>query len=331
MYITGNVVLSDGAQPPERVIIERLCASFMVRFEGYTDSRGNFGIQLGQSQQLIPDASTSMFVEESQGFTTPTREPKETLKDIYYDCELRARLAGYTSSTLLLSGRRPLDPPQVGTLVLSPIAKVDGHTISATSAAAPKDARKALEKGLAEAKKAKYDKAEIELRRAVDLHPRYAEAWMELGKVYRMQLRVAAARTALAKAVAADPNFVAPYEQLYQIAFDEGKWQEVADLTQRTLSLNPYNFPDAYYFNGVAHYRLHNLDMAEVSLAQAIKADRFNNNPKTQYVMGLVMFEKNQLDEASKRLQIFAQLAPKDPQVPKARAIIDQIEKSRIR
>ena len=77
-----------------------------------------------------------------------------------------------------------MDNPNVGTLVIFPLTKDSGLSVSATSASAPKDARKALEKGVSEARKQKYDQAEKELRKAVDLHPKYAEAWLELGKVY---------------------------------------------------------------------------------------------------------------------------------------------------
>jgi tetratricopeptide (TPR) repeat protein len=323
IFISGNVVVADGSTPPERVVIERVCASGQVRFEGYTDSRGNFGIQLGLSQQLLPDVSNVMFVEDSQGFSGPTRVAREGMQDIYYDCELRARLAGYTSTTLMLAGRKPLDPAAIGTLTLIPASgqKIDNRPVSVTSASAPKDARKALERGQEEAKKGRYEKAEAELLKAVNLHPPYTEAWTELGKVYRSLKRPEDARAALDKAVAADPNFAPAYEQMYQIAFEGQKWTELAGTTQQLLALNPYGFPDAYYFNGVAHLQLRNWDTAETSLLQAIKADRMNTNPKTHYVLGLVLVQKKQFKDAADRFQIFLQLAPKDPQANKAKVL----------
>lgn len=326
IFISGAVILPDGTEPPERAVIERLCSNNNVRFEGYTDSKGHFGIQLGQNQQLIPDASSTMFVEPTQGFGQGTRAGASVSNaDPYFDCELRARLAGYTSSTILLAGRRPMDNPDVGRIVLYPISQIEGKALSATSANAPKEARKAFDKGVSEAKKKKFEQAEKELRRAVELHPKYAEAWLELGKTYAARKQSAEARDAFSHAIAADPAYVYPYEQLYIIEFEQAQWQELADTTERLLRLNPYEFPGAYYFNGVAHYQLRNWDVAEKSLQQAIQVDFRNMNPKTHYVMGLVMVQKKNYEQATQSLTTFASIAPNDPQVPRARAIIEQI------
>lgn len=327
IFISGIVSLPDGTEPPERAVIERLCAANNVRFEGYTDSKGRFGIQLGANQQLIPDASNTMFTEATQGFGTSTRGTGSSVSNIdpYFDCELRARLAGYISSTILLSGRRPMDNPDVGRIVLYPINTIEGKAISATGANAPKDARKALEKGMSEAKKKKFDQAEKELRKAVELHPKYAEAWLELGKTYAARQQTAEARDAFSRAIAADPAYVYPYEQLYLIVFEQAQWQELADTTERLLRLNPYEFPDAYYYNGVAHYQLHNWDVAEKSLNHAIQVDVQNRNPRTHYVRGLVLVQKKQYTQAAEALTKFAALAPNDSQVPKARNLIQQI------
>lgn len=326
IFISGIVALPDGTEPPERAVIERLCSSNNVRFEGYTDSKGRFGLQLGQNQQLIPDASSTMFVEPTQGFSNSTRSgPSVSNADPYFDCELRARLAGYISSTILLAGRRPMDNPDVGRIILYPINKIEGKAVSATSANAPREARKAFDKGVSEAKKKKFDQAEKELRRAVELHPKYADAWLELGKTYAARKQSAEARDAFSHAIAADPAYVYPYEQLYFIAFEQAQWQELADTTERLLRLNPYEFPGAYYFNGVAHYQLRNWDTAEKSLKHAIQVDFRNVNPKTHYVLGLVMVQKKDYVQAAQNLTAFTSIAPNDPQVPKARALIEQM------
>lgn len=329
IFISGNVALPDGTEPPDRVLIERLCGTSSVRSEGYTDSKGRFSLQLGQSLQLVPDASEVMLLDGTQGFSSGSRNGANGQSaDPYLSCELRARLAGYRSSTIILAGRRAMDNPAVGTLTIFPILKTEGQAISATSAAASKDARKAFEKGISEAKKQKWGSAEKELRKAVELHAKYAEAWFALGKIYVDRQRLPEAREALSHAIAADPQYVYPYEQLYIVAFQESSWQELADTTDRLLRLNPYEFPGAYYFSGVAHYQLKNYDAAQKSLEQAISADRRNQNPKTHYVLGLVLVQKHDYQAAAESLVTFANLAPNDPQIPKVQAILEQIEKA---
>src|SRR5258707_3461960 len=55
-YLSGKVLMDDGAPPPEPVVIERVCNG-APRAEGYTDSKGRFSFQLGQSQAMTQDAS----------------------------------------------------------------------------------------------------------------------------------------------------------------------------------------------------------------------------------------------------------------------------------
>ena len=331
IFVTGNVTLPDGTEPSERVLIERVCSTNSVRSEGYTDSKGRFSLQLGLSLQLIPDASETTAFDGTQGFsgnTTSNTGSNESNSDPNFGCELRARLPGYRSSTLTLAGHKAMDTPSIGTLILYPMQKIDGLALSATSATASKDARKSYEKGLSEAKKQKLEQAEKEFRKAVELHPKYAEAWLGLGKTYADRNRLPEAREAFGRAIAADPQFVYPYEQMYQVSFQEANWQELADTTDRLLRLNPYEFPDAYYFNGVAHYQLKNYDAAQKSLQQAIGGDSRKVNPKAHYVLGLVLVQKHDYVSAAESLIAFAALAPNDSQIPKVQAILQQIEKA---
>ena len=166
-----------------------------------------------------------------------------------------------------------LDTPDVGVIVLYPIAKIQGLTASATSGQAPKDARKAYEKGLKAVKKDKPDQAEQEFRKAVQVYPRYAEAWYELGKALERREHYPEAREAYASALAADSKYVYPYQQLYQMALREQNWKDLADKTDQLLHLDPYEFPAAYYFNALAHLELKEYDAAEKSAQQAVEAD----------------------------------------------------------
>ena len=63
------------------------------------------------------------------------------------------------------------------------LGQVEGLTISATSAMAPKDAQKAYEKGREKASKEKWDEAQQLFNKAVEIYPSYAVAWFDLGRV----------------------------------------------------------------------------------------------------------------------------------------------------
>ena len=268
IFITGRVNLSDGTELPDRVLLERVCSGDMVNVEGYTDRKGYFSLHLGQGVKMMSDASGG------------SANAWSSYPDSLSDCELRGRLAGYRSSTIDLSGHQPMDNPNVGTIVLFPAQKTEGKFFSATSALAPKDARKAFERGTIDFRKRRFEQAEKEFHKAVTVQPKYADAWLGLGKTYAALSRAAEAREALLKAVADDPSYVYPYEQLYRLAFAQANWQELASATDRVLRLDPYEFPDAYYLNGVANFELKNLDIAQKSLTKAIGADRRKRIPR---------------------------------------------------
>ena len=333
IFVSGRVVLHNGEDLPEHVSIERLCSTNSVRTEGYTDSKGYFSLQLGQNMMVVPDASTQ-FVFDSinpNGLATSAAASNSSSSSLnrdnpFFDCELRARLPGYRSSSVLLAGRRSMDSPDIGQIVLYPIGAIQGHAVSVTNALAPKNAKKAYENGLNAVKKNKPEDAEKEFRKAVELYPKYAEAWTELGRLLISRKQLAPAREALNQAVAADPHFVFPHEQLYILAFEEVKWQELADTTDHLLHLNPYDFIGAYYYNGVANFQLRHFDEAEKSLREALGMDFRNLIPKTRYVLGLVLAQQKNYVEAKEQLRAFAKMAPNDPIIPKVNSILFQLD-----
>jgi len=59
IFLSGDVKLPDGSNPPGRVVIERVCGA-SIRPEGYTDSTGHFSFLVSnQNSALFFDASVS--------------------------------------------------------------------------------------------------------------------------------------------------------------------------------------------------------------------------------------------------------------------------------
>src|SRR5205814_1216247 len=111
-----------------------------------TDSKGHFSIQLGQNREMFADASET---PSRSGMNMSSNPMGGGIRESQLmTCDLRASLPGFRSDLISLAARRYMDNPDVGTIVLHRLANVEGLTISATSALAPKDARKAYEKGL---------------------------------------------------------------------------------------------------------------------------------------------------------------------------------------
>src|SRR5271168_902507 len=209
ILINGKVTIDDGSSPGEPVRIERVCSG-RVRPEGYTDGKGHFQFTLGQEQEVLADAS------ETNGRMSNAGSPNSGVRESQLaGCDLHAVLPGFRSDTVSLANHRYLDNPDVGTIVLHRLANVEGLTTSATSALAPKDARKAYEKGLEAEKKSKPDDAQKDFEKAVEVYPKYASAWFELGKIYEQHDHLDQARNAYNQSLTADSKYINPYERLY--------------------------------------------------------------------------------------------------------------------
>jgi tetratricopeptide (TPR) repeat protein len=309
LMLQGKIVLDDGNIPRDPVTIERVCGTYVYK-EGYTNSRGEYSVQLGSNTGVILDASqngdTLNSSVSAQGLTS------DVSPNAMWDCELRAALAGYHSESVSLANQRNLDSHVIN-LVLHYLGDVKGSNTSATSAQAPKDAQKAYDRGGAAVKASKPDDAQKELLKAVEIYPRYAAAWFELGQLYERRSHVPEAKDAYNHALGADGNYVGPYEKLYQLAFKENNWQQAADISGKLLALNPYDYADAYYYNSWANLQLGKLDAAERSAREAVKAKPPKFDVRSHYSLGLILGQKGDYPGAVVELRAFLEGAPNSP------------------
>ena len=333
VFLSGKVVMDDGTPPPEPVVIERVCGA-VVRPEGYSDTKGRFNFQLGQNQGMMPDASMSSMGEAMPG--TSQRSGSGNMmgtgrggfneRDLT-GCELRANLPGFRSEAVNLSGRRALDNPDVGTIILHRLAKVEGFTFSATTAYAPKDAKKAYEKGSQLIKKKKLDEAEKELQKAVDSYPKFAVAWYELGTVYQQQKKLPEAKEAYQQSIKADEKYVSPYAQLARIAGAEGKWPETSEYAAKVIHLNPYYSPEIYYINAVAYFNQNKISEAEENAREAAKLDAQHRNPRINHLLGVILAQKEAYPEAAENMRTFLKRVPEGPDADNVKKQLAEVER----
>lgn len=328
IFLSGKVVLDDGTAPPEPVVIERVCNG-QPRPEGYTDSKGRFSFQLGQNQGMMQDASVSSADPLGGGFDNSGGFGQQrggaggfgggpmgrgiSERDLM-GCEIRAVLPGYRSEAVSLAGRRMMDNPDIGTIIMKRLGNVEGLTLSATSGAAPKDAKKAYEKARDLMRKKKVAEAQKEYEKAVGIYPKYANAWAELGAVQEQLNDVEGARKSYEAALAADSKLVTPYVQLAFLWARDNKWQETADASERALKLNPFDYPRAYFINSVANLNLQKLEAAEKSAREGMKLDANNRIPKFKHVLGIVLAQKQDFAGASENMKSYLAAVPPDSQ-----------------
>jgi tetratricopeptide (TPR) repeat protein len=333
MYLSGRVMMEDGSAPPDSVVMELVCGG-TPRPQGYTDSRGRFSFTLGQNQSMMGDASYGSASDNPFGGSANTRGsmpgPPGTRGYSERDlmgCELRAVLPGHIAEPVNLSGRRVLDNPDVGTMLMKRIANVSGFTFSATTAGASKDAKKAYEKGLEAVKKKKAAEAQTSFEKAVQLYPKYTIAWYELGKLYEGQQNLQGARRAYEEAINTDAAFVNPYMNMAGISARESKWEEVRDQTGKVLKLNPVDFPVAYFYNAVANYNLRDIDTAESSAREAVRLDTKHRIPKASHLLGIILAQKKDYPAALEHMKGYLMFAPNAADGDQVKKQIAEIER----
>lgn len=327
IYLSGKVMLAEGGPAPIETVIERICNGHPIP-EGFVGPKGDFSIQLGRNSQVFADASTSSWGTTTfgSGPTSGPTAPPISERDLI-GCEIRATLPGYRSNVVQLSGRRSLDNPDVGTLVLTRMAKVEGFTISMTTVSAPKDAKKAYEKGTNELKKKKFDKALPHFEKAVTLYPEYAVAWFGRGQVYEGLKNNAEATVSYNKAIEADSKYLPPYLRLATIAAAENQWERAEQFSATAIRMNPIDFPYAFYVNALSNLQLENFPKAEESAKEALKMDTGHHMPRLDYFLALIMANQRKYEEAASHMKAFLKLLPEGTDVTTYQDQLTKIER----
>ena len=324
VLISGKVVPDDGSALEQAATIELTCKG-SKRSLGYTDSKGAFSFQLSSIQQPQSTNGPAPIDADTSGFDSGSR--KLTSAN-WQDCELRADLPGFTSPFGELGPKINGDfRADIGNLVVHRIARTEGYTISATSAAAPANARKAYEKGVALEKKQKWDDAQQKFQTAVDAYPKFAEAWVELGRMQLLQNNEAGAQRSFEQAALADAKFPLPYQHLAQIELKHNQWKELAQTTDRLLSLNSSAYPQYWFLSAVANYNLQNFDVAHKNALRGLAVDGAHRVPELEHVLAVILIQQRDYKDAGEHLRNYLRMAPKGPDTDLAEKQLNELEK----
>jgi len=328
MYLMGRVATDDGSPVPHDAVVERVCNGRVLQ-QTHASPRGDFSMQLGSMADTFVDATGDPQTNRASqygvaGGASQMGIPRREL----VSCELRASISGFRSSIVNLVefstfGNR-ID---VGAIVVQRGVKIEGTTVSATTYAAPKDARKAYEKGLEAESKGRLADARKYFEKAVEIYPSHANAWFRLGTVLQKENENDAARTAYTQATTADSRFLAPYLSLASMAGEAQNWTEVLSLTGYILDRDPLNYPDAYFYNSVANYNLRKTEAAEKSGLQAERLDLRNRFPQLHLLLAEIFAQKSNYATAISEMQTYLKLAPSAKNADQVRERVTELEK----
>ncbi|HZR65764.1 MAG TPA: tetratricopeptide repeat protein [Terriglobales bacterium] len=184
------------------------------------------------------------------------------------------------------------------------------YTVSVSSLSAPDKARKAFEKAEEEVRKGRWQAATTYFRKAVETYPKYAIAWLELGRVQARQSSYAEAQNCFRQAVAQDSKLLDGYVELAKVATRQENWTDLADASDHLIQLAPGSSPEYWYMNSMAYYNLGKLNQAEASATHGLDLDPRHQVPEMEYVYGLILGTKKDYKGAAEHMSAYLRLAP---------------------
>jgi tetratricopeptide (TPR) repeat protein len=337
LFISGMVVTEDGSPPPFGATIEMECGSSLTR-QASVGGNGYFSFQVGGSKNyglVMPDASTGYGRDPYH--TDPLVISSQDGNDGYYSritvealatkmvgCDLRAQLPGYRSTIVRVKEVLQPGHNDLGTIVVYPIERVQGTTVSVTGLLAPKDVKKSLERAKKAVEKKKLKEAEAHLKSAVQAYPEYGEAWFELGQLYKQQYRDEEARNAYMRAIETDELYVRPYIGLSWLSSIEQNWQEAAAFTGRAIHLDPITFPEVYFLNALANLNLGKIDIAEKSARQYQRLDPWYRFPMVFLILSNVCAMRDDDAGSIEEMHNYLKYAPDAADAEEIRSILKE-------
>jgi tetratricopeptide (TPR) repeat protein len=340
MFLRGRVATNDGGPVPNDMLIERVCNN-RVRQEVYASLHGDFSMELGSRTDSFPEGSA----DSTSPFGTANRNSSQTgiPQSELASCELRASASGFHSRVLnLMEVDTHGSNVDVGLIVIQRGIKTDGATLSAETYKAPKDARKAYEKGLQAEKNGKLAEAHKYFETAVNIYPAFTNAWFRLGSVLEKENQDDGARKAYTQAMTIDTRFLAPYLSLAVMSSQAGNWREVLDLTGHILDLDPLNraattnyildldtshYVDAYFYNALANYKLSRMEDAEKSGLKAEHLDLLTHFPQVHLILADIFARKSNYAVAIAEMQTYLALTPNAADSDQTRKRLASLEK----
>jgi tetratricopeptide (TPR) repeat protein len=335
MFLTGKVALSDGTPPPAPVLVKQTCGG-RLRREVQTNSSGQFTFKM--------DANGGIGTGASQDASAAGHNPTEGMGrgDSYADapeqssrgglggCELEAVLSGFTARPMILDANSLAGASNVGTIVLRPLSKESGYTVSATTLQAPSKALKSYEKGLEALKNQKWEEAEREFSKATEVYPAFAVAWFELGVARSDAVDNTGAEDAWKHSLQADPKYVKPYQPLIALANMKHDWALSEHLASQWIATDPDAFPEAYLVDALAWLMMNDPDKAEHAARESIRLDKLSQVSKSRYVLGYILAQKHRYPESAQYFREYLAMAPNAENAATVRQQLAQYEQAGI-
>jgi len=185
------------------------------------------------------------------------------------------------------------------------LSEMRGATVSVMRLEVPDKARSEYDKACSDFRKKKFAEAEEHVRGAIEKYSNYVAAWVMMGQVLEAEQQIDKAHDASSHASAADPTYLPPYICLAELDAKSGHWDELLNVTNMALGLNPVGDVYAYFYRSQAFFKMNKLQDAEKSAQVAAGMDREHRQPSVHYLLAQIYEAKGDIASAVAELKQF--------------------------
>jgi Ca-activated chloride channel family protein len=317
LFLRGKVTREDGSPPGKAVSILLDCAGVDPRNVAIAGKSGDY-LWRAEGDLLGVDAAKIGGGVAGGAFVT---------NRIVGACVLRADLSGFRSSTIDLDDTTIYRAPQLPVLVITP--KRPGEEIQAdASMAIPKPARR----GWAQATKAMsardWAEAERQLRSVTLASPKFRQGWVALGLTYQNERMPAEARDAFRRAADLDAKSLQTKLLLAHAELECQNWAEASRAASAVIAADSkHRYLGAWLYDADALYHLNEMERAEARVKELLQLDRARSFPLAEYVLGLILESRKELDSAREHMAKYLEIQPNSAEAAAVRTRMENLGK----
>jgi tetratricopeptide (TPR) repeat protein len=224
--------------------------------------------------------------------------------------------------------RVTVNTPGVVRLTLS--ARPAGGDPAAAAKAA--ELRKVFDEGVAFSRDKKYDDSIAAFHRALEIDPKCADCYYNIGFAYTEQKAYDKAEESYKKALEVEPNYTPAYNGLANIYNAQRRFDEAGEASRKAAELSaaaPGGLvgasADSLYTQAVILWNAGKIAEAKKQLEAALEAD--SNHAESHYQLGMVLVNEGNLAGAAQEFNTYLKLAPEGANAAQAKALIAQLPK----
>jgi len=203
---------------------------------------------------------------------------------------------------------------------------VHSPAVSVSRLRIPGKAAGEYQKACGALKKKELPSAEEHARKALQIYPDYAAAWVVLGQILKAEHKTDDARGACLQAQKVDSGYVAPYLCLAEFAAQEKDWPEMARLAERAMAMDPVNNFYALYYSASAAFYGDRPAEAESKALDAVKLDKWNQLPQLHMLLARIYAGQGNARAEAAQLRQYLKLAPSAEDSAEARSTLASLE-----